>query len=318
MAPQTFAHLADAFERAFGSRDGLSVARAPGRVNLIGEHTDYNGGFVLPMAIDRAVRVCFRAVDEGPVRLRSEDLDDWAEFVLDGIEPTPGRHDWADYARGVAWSLQQAGLRLRPIEGVVQGDVPQGAGLSSSAALEVAVARAFCAAAGCRIDGPALALACQRAEHEFAGVRCGIMDQFVSVQAREGHALLLDCRSLEHEHVPLDTTALRVVVCNTKVKHELGSSAYNERRASCERAVRLLAERLGGIRELRDLSPETLQRHAEVLDEVTLRRARHVVSEIARTVEAADALKARDYERVGRLMGESHRSLRDDYEVSCE
>jgi len=317
--PRTINRMAEAFERAFGTREGLRIARAPGRVNLIGEHTDYNGGFVLPMAIDREVRVCFRPVRAGPVRLRSEDRGEWDEFDLEGIEPGPGSGGtWGSYARGVAWALREAGCRLRPVEGVVQGDVPIGAGLSSSAALEVAVARALCAAAGREMDGQALALACQRAENEFVGVRCGIMDQFVSIHARRHHALLLDCRSLEYEHVPLDASAVRVVVCDTGVRHELGSSAYNERRARCERAARLLNERVGGVRQLRDVSPQTLQQHADALDEETLKRARHVVGEIARTAEAAEALKAGDYGRLGRLMSESHRSLRDDYEVSCE
>jgi galactokinase len=311
--------LRQAFARAFAATADLSISRAPGRVNLIGEHTDYNGGFVLPMAVDRAVRVCFRPVRTGPVRLRSEDMDSWVEFELDAVGPPPdGRVGWGDYVRGVAWALREAGCGLRPIEGIVQGDVPIGAGLSSSAALEVAVARAFCAASGCDIGDRALALACQRAEHEFARVRCGIMDQFVSIFAREGHALLLDCRSLGHEHVPMDTSALCVVVCDTRVRHDLGTSAYNERRASCERAVHMLSERLAGASQLRDVSPETLAQNADVLDEVTFRRARHVVGEIARTVEAAEALKAHAYARVGRLMAESHRSLRDDYEVSCE
>ncbi|MCD6415992.1 MAG: galactokinase [Planctomycetes bacterium] len=305
------------FKRTFGAGKGLSLARAPGRVNLIGEHTDYSGGFVLPMAVDREVRLLFRPVQRGPVRLWGENVGQWDEFDLDDIARSAER-GWANYARGVALMLQRAGYALGPIEGVIYGDVPLGAGLSSSAALEVAAARAFCAAAG---EGPApreLALLCQKAENEFVGVNCGIMDQFVSVHARAGHALLLDCRSLEHEHLPLDTGEVRVVVCNTMVDHELAASAYNERRDSCERAARLLGRRAARVRQLRDVTPEMLRRHGDVLDGPTRKRARHVVTENARTLSAAEALKRADYETFGRLMDESHESLRDDYEVSCE
>jgi len=304
------------YEETFGSRDGLRCARAPGRVNLIGEHTDYNGGFVMPMAVDRDVRVFFRATERGPVRLWSENYGQWDEFDLDSIERND-RQGWSNYPRGVALALQDAGCTLQPIEGLVYGDVPIGAGLSSSAALEVATARAFCAAAGVQLDSKELARLCQRAENRFVGVNCGIMDQFVSIHAERERALLLDCRSLEHELLPLDTSAVRVVVCNTMVHHELGSSAYNERRARCEEAARMLNERVGGISQLRDVTPEMLAEHGRVLDKVTLKRARHVVSENRRTIMAAEALKARDYEAFGRLMDESHESLRRDFEVSC-
>ncbi len=220
---------------------------------------------------------------------------------------------WANYIRGVAVTLQGAGYELKPIEGIVCGDLPIGAGLSSSAAIEVATARAFLTASGIEIDSRELALLCQQAENRFVGVNCGIMDQFVSVHAKAQHALLLDCRSLEHEQAPLDTSAVRVVVCNTMVHHELGSSGYNERRASCESAARLL-----GVEFLRDVTPEVLEEKAGVLDPVTLKRARHVVSEDERTTRAARALKEGDYAEFGRLMYASHASLRDDYEVSCE
>jgi galactokinase len=317
---EKFMGLVAKFEQTFGGRQGLRCAHAPGRVNLIGEHTDYNGGFVMPMAIDRQARVLFRPADRGPVRLWSENCGEWDEFDLDRIErnESPGS-GWSNYLRGVAVMLQEAGHALRPIEGIVWGDVPIGAGLSSSAALEVAAARAFCAAADCRLDRRELALLCQRAENRFVGVNCGIMDQFVSIHAERQHALLLDCRSLEHRQLPLDTSAVRVVVCNTMVHHELGSSAYNERRSRCEEAARLLNEAAGGgIRQLRDASGEVLARHGHVLDRVTLKRARHVVSENERTLAAAEALTAADYEGFGRLMNESHESLRKDYEVSCE
>ncbi len=308
--------LARKFERNFGTREGLRCSRAPGRVNLIGEHTDYNGGFVMPMAVDREVRVFFRPAPDGPVRLWAENMGEWDEFDLDDIQPNP-QQAWSNYARGVAHVLGKAGVEVSPVEGIIYGDVPIGAGLSSSAALEVAVAKALCTAAGSEPEPRRLALLCQRAENEFVGVNCGIMDQFVSVHARAQHALLLDCRSLEHEQLPLDTSAVRVIVCNTMVHHELGSSAYNERRAACEEAARLLDREVGGIEQLRDVTQQMLREHGRALAEVTRRRARHVVTENARTLQAAEALKRADYERFGRLMDGSHESLRDDYEVSC-
>lgn len=308
--------MASLFEETFGDREGLLCARAPGRVNLIGEHTDYNGGFVLPMAVDREVRLFFRPT-EGPARLWAENMDEWDEFALDEIERNP-EQNWANYVRGVARVLQDEGFSLRPIEGIICGDVPLGAGLSSSAALEVAAANAFCRAAGAEPESRQVALMCQRAENEFVGVNCGIMDQFVSVHAQREHALLLDCRTLEHEQVPLDTSRVCVVVANTMVDHELGSSAYNQRRASCEEAARRIGQVEEGIEQLRDVTPEMLEEHAHLLDEVLLKRARHVVTEDERTERAAEALKEGGYEEFGRLMNGSHESLRDDYEVSCE
>ncbi len=309
--------LAEKFEQTFGSREGLMCARAPGRVNLIGEHTDYNGGFVMPMGVDREVRFLFRPVEAGPVRVWAENTGEWDEFSLGEIEHNP-RQAWANYVRGVAVMLQEEGYPPAPVEGIICGDVPIGAGLSSSAALEVACAKAYCSASGQEPDSRRLALLCQRAENEFVGVNCGIMDQFIAVHARSKHALLLDCRSLEHEQLPLDTSRVRVVVCNTMVHHELGSSAYNERRATCERAARLIGEHEEGVKQLRDVTPEILQRHGELLGETAYRRCRHVVSENLRTLRAADALKEADYEEFGHLMYDSHDSLRADYEVSCD
>ena len=312
MDRQTVSQFVARFEADFGGREGLLCSRAPGRVNLIGEHTDYNGGFVMPMAVDREVRVFFRPLQDGPVRVWSESYGEWDEFDLGDVRHNPAQA-WSNYIRGVAVTLQGAGYKLKPIEGIVCGDLPIGAGLSSSAAIEVATARAFCASSGIEIDSRALALLCQQAENRFVGVNCGIMDQFVSIHAKQEHALLLDCRSLEHEQAPLDTGTVRVVVCNTMVHHELGSSGYNERRASCESAARLL-----GVELLRDVSPQMLRERADALDPVTLKRVRHVVSEDERTVRAAQALKDGDYAEFGRLMYASHESLRDDYEVSCE
>jgi len=317
MRPAAIAQFVREFKQNFGSGAPVLCARAPGRVNLIGEHTDYNGGFVLPMAIGREVRVIFRARADGPVRLWSASYGEWDEFDLDDLERNPQQR-WSNYPRGVARVLREAGYRLKPIDGLVCGDVPVGAGLSSSAALEVACALAFCAAGDFEPDRKELARLCQRAENQFVGVNCGIMDQFVSLHARSLHAVLIDCRSLEHRLLPLDTSRVGVVVCNTMVHHELGVSEYNKRRATCEKAASALGEFAEGTQQLRDVDEALLQAHGAALDPVGYRRARHVVAENERTLAAADALQAGDHEWFGRLMDASHDSLRDDYEVSCE
>ncbi len=307
----------DRFAALFGDADGLRCAVAPGRVNLIGGHTDYNDGFVLPMAADCWVRVMFRPSRVDKMRVWSENYSEWDEFPLDDIQRNE-RELWANYVRGVAHVLMDEGLALRPIEALVWGDVPVGAGMSSSAAVEVATALALCSAADIELDPRRLAKLCQRAENEFVGVSCGIMDQYISIHAQAGHAILLDCRSLEHTQFPLDPDKVRIVVCNTNVKHTLENSAYNNRRAACEKAAAILAQRLNrDIKALRDVTPQMLEQGADALDKITLRRARHAVTEIARTEQAGAAMLAGDYEEVGRLMLGSHASLRDNYEVSC-
>jgi len=307
----------DRFAELFGDADGLRCAVAPGRVNLLGGHTDYNDGFVMPMAADCWVRVLFRPSRDDTMRVWSENYAEWDEFSLDDIKRNE-QQSWANYVRGVADVLQHEGLKLRPIEAIVWGDVPVGAGMSSSAAVEVATALALCSAADIELEPRRMALLCQRAENAFVGVSCGIMDQYISIHAQAGHAILLDCRSLAHTQVPLDPETVRVVVCNTNVKHSLENSAYNNRRAACEKAAAILAQRLGkDIKALRDVTPQMLEQGADALDAVVLRRARHAVTEIARTERAGAAMLACDYAEVGRLMLESHASLRDNYEVSC-
>jgi len=290
------------------------IFRAPGRVNLIGEHTDYNDGFVMPAAIDFSVFVRVWPREDRKLHIRSENFDDQIEFDLDEPNPAPRRH-WSDYAVGVAVMLERAGHRLRGAHLQIRGEVPVGAGLSSSAAVEVATACALVANSNLTIDRRELALLCQKAENEFVGARVGIMDQFVAFFGQAQRALLLDCRSLEFELLPLPDT-VNLVICNTLVKHALASSAYNERRAQCEAGVRYLARFLPNVKALRDVTIEQLEQFGGDLPEVIYRRCRHVITENARVLSAAEALEQHDLKWFGELMADSHRSLRDDYEVS--
>ena len=297
-----------AFSEQFGDVPTL-LARAPGRVNVIGEHTDYNEGFVLPMAIDRAVWIALRPRDDARVALRSLDFRQTAVIDLHSLVHANG--GWAEYVRGVAWSLTQAGLSPTVgWDGVVAGNVPRGAGLSSSAALELAAARAFAATNDLAWEPATMARVAQHAENEWVGVKCGIMDQMISAAGREGHCLLIDCRSLETRAVPLPT-GTSVMILDTGTRRGLVDSAYNERRAQCEAAAAFF-----GVRALRDVDVEAFERRAREIAPDMRRRARHVVTENARTLRAADALERGDAPELGWLMDESHRSLRDDFEVS--
>ena len=286
------------------------IVRAPGRVNLIGEHTDYNDGFVLPLAIDRAVWIALRPRDDRRVVVHSIDYDQTREFSLDSLRQE--NSGWVEYLKGTAWSLQDAGRQLTGWEGVLAGDVPLGAGLSSSAALEMATARAFAAAGNLAWDPAAMAKLGQRAENQWVGVSCGIMDQLISAAGRAGHALLIDCRSLVTEAVPFPP-GVAVVVLDTSTRRGLVDSAYNERRAQCEAAAKYFQ-----VSALRDVTIERFRHTAAGLDAVTWRRARHVIAENDRTLQAAAAMRRGDAAELGRLMNQSHESLRDDYEVSNE
>ncbi len=290
--------------------------RAPGRVNLIGEHTDYNGGFVLPMAIDREAAVAIAARNDRKIRVYSFNLDESAEFDLD-VEQARKQGAWINYIEGVARLLERQNVKLSGADLLIWSDVPSGAGLSSSAALETAVGLALTEISGQRIERTTLALIGQQTEHEFVGANIGIMDQFVSANAQRGAALLLDCRSLKFENVPLDTKDVAVVICDTNVKHDLATSEYNTRRRECEQGVEILRQFLPSIEQLRDVSETDFERFADKLPEVIRCRCRHVVTEIARTLAAATALKQNDLANFGKLMWQSHASLRDDYEVSC-
>jgi galactokinase len=301
------------FERRFRSQPTV-VVRAPGRVNLIGEHTDYNDGFVLPMAIDRAIWIAARQRQDSRVVVHSLDFGHAASFSLQTLERSSA--GWAEYVKGVAWALQETGVRLRGWEGVLAGDVPRAAGLSSSAALEMAAARVFAAVSDLPWDTARMAKAGQRAENEWVGMNCGIMDQMISAAGVAGHALLIDCRSLQTRPTPLPP-GTAVVVLDTATRRGLVDSAYNERRAQCEAAARFF-----GVPALRDVTPEQgaalIKGGVTGLDEVTRRRARHVVTENARTLRAAQVMEAGDAPELGRLMNASHTSLRDDFEVSSD
>ena len=315
----TLDRVVEGFKTSYHTEPAF-VARAPGRVNLLGEHIDYNDGWVLPAAIDRAAYVAGRARSDPLVSLRALDLNEAVTFRVTDLDakldvtgkPLPR---WAWYAAGVAWALRGEGLALNGLDAVLAADVPRGAGLSSSAAVEVAMATALAQVSGWTRPPMALALACQRAENQYVGVNSGLMDQFASACGRAGHALLLDCRTLEWEALPLPA-GLSIVVADTTMRRELGQSEYNKRRAQCEAAVQALSTVLPGIRALRDVSVEDFERHAHLLDPLVEKRARHVVHECARTQAAVGILKAGRLADFGALMNDCHASLRDLYEVS--
>ncbi len=315
--------LEQRFVQLFG--ESPRIYQAPGRVNLIGEHTDYNDGFVMPAAIGFYTRVAIAPRPDRKLVIHSENYCEQVEFDLDGLPATRAGH-WSDYVAGVVKMLVRSGRPLGGANLLVDGNVPQGAGLSSSASLEVAVGYALLDFADraidpdtidrTRIDRSRLALLCQQAENEFVGARCGIMDQFVASHGKRGHALLLDCRSLEYRQVPLPGD-VALAICNTMVKHSIAKGEYNQRRAECEGAVRVFAKHLPQVRALRDVTAENLETYGHELPDVVRRRCRHVIGENARVLEAAAALEREDLQAFGGLMLESHRSLRDDFEVSC-
>ncbi len=324
------------FEAIFGASPGFVVS-APGRVNLIGEHTDYNEGYVFPVAIDKYIHIAMRERADRRAVLHALDVNESFELNLDALRPVPpNAPTWSYYLIGVASLLQESGHKIAGIDAVIMGDVPIGAGLSSSAALSVSAALAFLTssipqsspdAAVSEARQRELAALCQGVEHEFVGVNCGIMDQTISLLGRADHGLFLDCRSLAYEHVPLNLGAHCIAICNTKVKRELAASEYNKRRTECERGVDILSRWLPGISSLRDITLSDFKKHEGKLPALTQKRCGYVIAENRRVLDAVSTLKARNQqmsEKVddpliafGRLMNASHKGLRDDYEVSC-
>ncbi len=307
------------FHKLFEGHETADVRhfRAPGRVNLIGEHTDYNDGFVLPVAINYHSTIAAAARDDSIVRVHTMNRDETLEFDLkDTVKPPRG--SWLNYISGTAHGLIEQGIELRGADMVLVSDVPEGGGLSSSAALEVSAGFALLSLAGAEVDLVNLARAGQYAEHNYVGTRSGIMDQYIAAMGKENHALLIDCRSLESALVPLDSSKYELIICNSGVKHSLATSEYNTRRAECEKAVELLRAALPHITALRDVSVEDFTRHQNLLPDTIKRRARHVVTENERTLETVEALRRNNMQKVGELMYASHASLRDDYAVSCE
>jgi galactokinase len=305
-----FQRTLDTFPEKFSSDPAPRLFRAPGRVNLIGEHTDYNEGFVLPAAIDYQVVVAARERSDAQVNVYALDFERWDHFDLHSITRRQ-ENLWSNYIRGAAWSLQQDGHVLVGMDAVVAGDVPIGAGLSSSAAIEVAIGYTLLRLGKVEVDRVALALAVQRAENDFVGMHCGIMDQFISCLGQVNHALLIDCRDLSHRPVPLPPDAA-LVIADSGVRRGLVESEYNARRAECEAAARHF-----GVPALRDVDEAAFNARAYELPPVVRRRARHVITENARTLAAAQVLDAGDLTTFGQLMNASHTSLRDDFEVSC-
>ncbi|MBI5965421.1 MAG: galactokinase [Chloroflexi bacterium] len=308
--------LEQSFTAYFNSKPEF-IVRAPGRVNLIGEHTDYNEGFVLPMAIDRSVWIALSPRADSKIRIRSLDalatvsanLEVDSAFELNSLTKGKG---WGEYIKGVAYELQRAGYELRGFDGVMTGDIPRGAGLSSSAAVELATARAFAAASGFEWDAVQMAKLAQKAENEWVGVNCGIMDQMASAACKEGYALFLDCRTLEHQHAPLPEN-VSLVILDTSTRRGLVDSAYNERRSQCEEAARWF-----GVTALRDVSVDEFYKSKvkSELSEIVMKRARHIITENARVLEAVNVMKDGNIKRLGELFNASHDSLRDDFEVT--
>ena len=305
--------VAEKFAETFGSTP--RVYQAPGRVNLIGEHTDYNDGFVMPAAIGFYTWIAIGNRTDRKLAVCSRNWGEQVEFDVDRL-PDRARGHWSDYIVGVAKMLRQSGKTIVGASIMADGDVPQGAGLSSSASFEVAVASALLDVAGEELDRKSLALLCQKAENEFVGARCGIMDQFVCSHGKWEHALLLDCRSLHYRLLRLPES-VRLVICNTMVRHNLAKGEYNDRRAECEAGARFFAGKLPNVKALRDVTAEQFQTYQSELPDTVRRRCHHVIGENARVLLAADALESSDLKKFGKLMDESHRSLRDDFEVSC-
>jgi galactokinase len=307
---------AAALTARLGGTGPAQLVRAPGRVNLIGEHTDYNEGLVLPAAIDREIWIAFQPWDRPEVELTSAEVGDTRSFSFEGLSPeTRGAKSWIDYVAGTAWAMRDAGLPIRGFRGVMDSTIPIGSGLSSSAALEMASSWALAVPGALRPDVGVMAAIAQRGENRYVGVNCGIMDQFASAAGQAGHALLIDCRVNQFKTATMPE-GLSLVVCETGSLRKLEASAYNTRRSECELGVKLIAEREPGVKALRDVDETMLDRNRDRLPEVVARRCEHVVREDRRVMDAVAALRDGDLDALGRLFAASHASLRDLYEVS--
>jgi galactokinase len=304
------------FEEKYGKERTPAVFRSPGRVNLIGEHTDYNEGFVLPAAVDRAIVFAIALRPDTICRMHAADMRQDYQGRVD--PPVKAPQSWPNYILGVVDQMVKAGYPVSGFDCVFGGDVPPGAGMSSSAALEGGIAVALNELQGLGIDPLTLTRMAQKAEHEFIGVRCGIMDQFINIHGRQGHVVRLDCRSLEYEYVPFVGDDLRIVVCDSRVRRSLASSEYNIRRSQCEAGVAVLRAAHPSVRSLRDATPEMLRQHRSAMGDLVYRRSSYVVEENARVVRACAHLRAGDFAAFGKEMDASHAGLRDDYEVSCQ
>ncbi|MBN1351200.1 galactokinase [candidate division KSB1 bacterium] len=307
------AQINEKFGLLFSSKP--RIFQAPGRVNLIGEHTDYNDGFVFPIALERRTTAAMIRRDDRKLEIWSENMGE--SIAIDLNDNSSKRNHWSDYVAGVAAIMEKSGMTLSGANIYLESDVPVGSGLSSSAALEVSTALGLAAIHGIEIDKISLAKLCQRAENEFVGMKCGIMDQFIACHGEHNKALLLDCRSLDFQMIELPLQNALFVVCNTMVKHELGASEYNKRRSECEEAVQILSQHIPGVQSLRDISISQFTQHAAKLPPVVRNRTRHVITETQRVLDAIEALKNDDLAEFGELMNASHNSLQADYEVSC-
>ncbi len=301
------------YREQFG-QSPILAASAPGRVNLIGEHTDYNDGFVLPIAIDKRIGIAGSPRDDAQVRLYSLNFKCGENFSIDSLTK---EDKWTDYIKGVIHELLKAGHRVKGFNAVLYGDIPQGSGLSSSAAIEVATAFFLAQTYQLALSPEETATLCQRAENQFVGMNCGIMDQFISRLGTTDHALHIDCRDLSYHQIPFQIDGYTIAICNSHVKHKLVDSPYNERRAQCEEGVRLLKTKIEGITALRDVSAAQLEEHTASLPPVVFQRCKHVVTENERVIQAVRVLQEGDLHSFGALLNQSHDSLRDDYAVSC-
>ncbi len=310
-------HIRSQFAATFGDDNHLQVIMAPGRVNLIGEYTDFNEGFVFPMTVDRGVYVGIRARDDQRVRVKSIRFGELIDYRLDDFEKPELGH-WSCYVLGVIEELRLLGLVSHGFDAVIDGNLNLGAGLSSSAALETATTLALQSLFDFEMSRVDVATLCQRVEHRYANVMCGIMDQFASGLGRSNHALLLDCRTLSHVNISTNLDKYRIAIISSEVKRELASSAYNDRRLQCEEGVALFRQFDPTIASLRDVTPDLFDAYGDQLSEIVFQRCRHVITENARVLDASAALAAGDLTEFGRLMTASHNSLRDDFEVSCD